>query len=98
MVFCDVTPRLGSFLFHVFEYHVKGLAGGGVVKVFDRERMDIVRVVIVHHILILVSGDGSDWEGAGCICVQGVLVLISKRRKAKHVAYHSILWDHMFLT
>ena len=64
MVVGDIEPWLVSFLFHVFEYRVEGLDDGGVGEVFDRDRVDIVGVVIVRHVVVLVAVGRLDWEGA----------------------------------
>ena len=87
MVVGDVKPRRVPFIFHVFKYLVEGLDDCGVGEVFDRDCVDIVGVIIVRHVVALVAVDESEWECAGCIRVQGALVLVRKHRKAKYVAY-----------
>ena len=62
--------------------------------------MDVVRVVVIRHIIILVAVNGSDWECAGGVRLKGALVLVCERRGAEHVAEHVVLigfWYHMSL-
>ena len=78
MVVDDVESWLVALLFHVFEYYVKGLDGGGVGEVLGWDRVDIVGVVIIRHVIVLISVDGYQ-EGAGCVRVEDSLVLVGNR-------------------
>ena len=60
MVVGDVKPQIVPFIFHVFEYIVKGLDDDGVGEVVDRDRVDIVGVIIASRIVVLVAVNGSD--------------------------------------
>ena len=62
MVVGDIKTWRVPFLFHVFDYLVKGLDDGGVGEVFDQDSVDIVGVIIVRHVVVLVSVNGSDWK------------------------------------
>ena len=86
MVVRYIEARLVSFLFHIAEYLVKGFDDGGVGEVLDWDCVDVVRVVIIRHIVILISIDGSDWKRAGGVRVQSAFVLVCKRCEAEHVA------------
>ena len=67
----------------VLEDCVAGVGDGGVGKVLNWDRVDIVGVVIVRHLIVLVFFGGLDREDAGCVFLEGSLVLVDKRCKAK---------------
>ena len=81
----DIKVRLVTFFFHVAKYFDEGLDDGGVGEVLDWDCLDVVRVVIIRHIIILIAVDGLDREGTCSIRVEGACVLVGECREAEHM-------------